>query len=229
MARSSHETRRFRAAGWHGKVVGDSVYTCEPSSPEVGCLRVSYKQSTATHASYIGQVFPDGRTRAWHAPHSWMCSGRGSSSAVDLFFPRALEAQEMIDLGQPSNSTTAWIFRISGVAAAVIGIICLLQPLQAAADLVSYLTSFLGPIPLIGPLVEFLGDAVSGMVGCAIMLVSCGIGVPSALAVLAFFAALMRPLLGVPLLIGCAAVLVFTFQKLMGYAKAGKAKRLKQS
>lgn len=226
------EWQAARPAGSQGSssggIVGNSFHTCAGGNEEVGCLRISYSRSSATHISHIartsGRAGGVAKTRAWTAPKSWMCSG-GSSSQVDLFAAGVSTADELVESAEATNAASTWALRILGVILAVVGVMMFLNPLQAIANLVDEFFDWFRFIPVLGWLLDTLGDAIAGAVGCAIFAVSLGIGLPSSVLVLSITWCVMRPLLGIPMFLGSAAAICYSVRGLFQMAKTGKEKR----
>jgi hypothetical protein len=212
--------------------VGDSaVYSCSASSPEIGCLRVRYSQSTATSASIVTRLgLGDAgrwKTRPWPAPATWMCSSTSASSNVDLFQEGKQEVDDLFNSAQASNTTSMYMWRAIGVFLTVLGVMLFLQPIQTVADLIDQFLDWFKFIPLLGGILDFFGNVVSGAVSCTIFLIALGIGLPSAFFVLALAWCVMRPLLGIPMLCVCVAAFGFTVKNMISYAEMGKEKRAK--
>eukprot|EP00440_Ansanella_granifera_P010773 gb/GFBE01011686.1/.p1 GENE.gb/GFBE01011686.1/~~gb/GFBE01011686.1/.p1 ORF type:complete len:504 (+),score=103.44 gb/GFBE01011686.1/:1-1512(+) len=228
--RAEQEWNAGRPAGSGGSsevsIRGNKVHTC--NQEEIGCMRVSYYKSSATHASHIGKL--SGRaagqlkTRAWTAPSSWMCNG-GGSSQVDLFSVGAVTANGLVEAAESSNMASTWALRIAGIVMAVVGIMMFLNPLQTLANLVDEFFNWFRFIPILGWLLDTLGDAVAGAVSCAIFGVALGIGMPSALLILSLSWCAMRPMLGVPMLAACLVAIGLSLKSLMKMAQNGKGKR----
>lgn len=196
---------------------GHSLRTC--GQDQVGCLDISFSKTTAKHGSYLGRIQSNKKIRPWGAPSSWMCS---SGLEVELFQADQKDASELVNDAQTANTTQLWVIRLVCIVLTIVGVQMFLQPIQAAADFLQYLLSITSFIPLVGSVFNFVGDAISGAVGCAIFMISIGIGLPSSLLVLSFFYALMRPLIAIPIFLGSLAMLYFTYQKMAAMAAETK-------
>merc|ERR1712190_120306 len=126
-----------------------------------------------------------------------------------------------------TNAMMTWIYRLLGVIMSICGVRWFFEPIQTVANLVDQFFDWFKFIPLAGSLLDFLGDVVAGAVGIALMAISVGIGLPCALTVLSITWCVMRPLLGIPMLIACGALLFFTVKKMSEYASVGRSKRQK--
>ncbi|CAE6938019.1 unnamed protein product [Symbiodinium sp. CCMP2592] len=158
------------------------------------------------------------------APPSWLCSG-GSYNEVDLFAEGLLSDQELISNAESENMTSTWLLRAVGICLCIGGVVMFLNPLQTLANLVDQFFSWFRSIPVLGWLLDTLGDAVALAVGCAIFGVSVGIGLPSALIVMSISWCAVRPLLGIPMLLACVAALCMALKSLFRMAEQGKGKR----
>jgi len=208
-------------------VTSHAVQTCSSNALEVGCLRVSYRHSSATHVSHLAAAAGSGqRTEAWVAPATWLC-GQGFAR-IDLFETGHKSGEELLASAEAYNTSMSWVGRVVGVIAAVVGVMLFFQPIQTIANLVDQFFDWFGVIPIVGRLLDFLGDVVSGAVGVTIAVISIGIGAPSALAVLSIAWCIMRPLLGIPMLGGCIVLLWLTLQAMVSYARQGRACRPKR-
>mmetsp|Transcript_96155 Transcript_96155/g.229035 ORF Transcript_96155/g.229035 Transcript_96155/m.229035 type:complete len:507 (+) Transcript_96155:19-1539(+) len=208
-------------------IEGNTARTCS-GVEEIGCMRISYFKSSATEASHIGELrSARGRklaTRPWMAPPSWLCSG-GSYNEVDLFAEGLLSDQELISDAESENMSSTWLLRAVGICLCIGGVVMFLNPLQTLANLVDQFFSWFRSIPVLGWLLDTLGDAVALAVGCAIFGVSVGIGLPSALIVMSISWCAVRPLLGIPMLLACVAALCMALKSLFRMAEKGKGKR----
>lgn len=223
---NARESRASQGGGL-AQVSGSMVYTCSPGSPELGCVRVGFKKSSATRVSFLGSLAGTA-TSSWTAPASWMCSSKSTSNKVELFAAKANTAYELVDAAESSNVTMTWILRLVGITMAVMGIRWFFSPIATLASLVDQFFDWFKFIPLAGSMLDFLGDVVSGAVGMALMAISVGIGLPSALTVLSLTWCVMRPWIGIPMLVTCGCSLVYTYKRMSEYAQAGKeAKRHK--
>ena len=99
------------------------------------------------------------------------------------------------------NSMLTWVLRFVGLCGAWMAVYCCLQPISTAADL---LGDVLDMIPCCG---DFLESLVEGVVECVLCLISCSFGCSAALFVIAIVWIVMRPLVGIGLLV-CVALLI---------------------
>jgi len=212
---------------------------CLAGRPELGCTKVKYARSGTTAVSYLGRVVQgDGTTRAWSAPSSWMCSSKGSGNRVDLFAQGSRDAEHLLESAQNDNNVMTWGIRVLGFLAAYAGMRSFFAPVEA---LVAAIDSGLDPsckrflfnrldlfrfIPVVGSLLDFLGDVLRGAVGCAISMIAFGLSVPSCMMVVSIMWTIMRPLIAAPLLVLSCVGLYFTVMAMRTYANEGKKKKV---
>merc|ERR1719428_2293022 len=110
------------------------------------------------------------------------------------------------------------MMRMTGVLLAWLGVHLFLQPIQALADIVNDTMSWFKFIPLLGWGLDFLGDVVSGAVGLVLGIVSFGVAIPTSLVVMAVMWCVMRPLLGIPMLVAAIVALIATGKKMVHLA-----------
>eukprot|EP00929_Paragymnodinium_shiwhaense_P026218 TRINITY_DN15628_c0_g1_i1.p1 TRINITY_DN15628_c0_g1~~TRINITY_DN15628_c0_g1_i1.p1 ORF type:complete len:454 (+),score=21.60 TRINITY_DN15628_c0_g1_i1:65-1426(+) len=202
-------------------VAGNAIYSpgCEPPhAPKIGCQKITYAASSATHVSSLAQMLTDGRTRHWAAPGSWMCSSGTSSSRVDLFADEARDVMDMLDGAQSSNTITSWVLRVVGIIMTFVGIRLFFYPITAIVAAVDAGLSWFRFIPIVGWALDFLGDVLTTAVGVTINLISLGISLPCSIVVMAAMWTVMRPLLCFPLLLLSLGTLFYTYQQMQGYA-----------
>lgn len=195
---------------------------CAPGKPELGCIKAKYTRSDTQAVSYLGRMQGDGTTHAWSAPSSWMCSARGSSSRVDLFEPGSRSADELLEAARSTNAATTWLVRALGFFAAFAGMRSFFAPVEALVAAMDSALDLFRCIPVVGWLLDFLGDVLRGAVGCAISLIAFGLSVPSCMAVVSLMWVIMRPLIAAPLLILSGMGLYFTIRAMRIYAKEGR-------
>lgn len=218
------KTRRVPGvSGGQATVLVNELYTCPPGAPMIGCLKVSYRQSSATHVSLISAFGPGAQTRPWRAPPSWMCGG----NEVDMFFMGSIDPENLLDQEVLANSYAIWLQRVIWLFLAILGVKLFLGPIPAITEFASEVLDLFSAVPIIGRLPVFLGDAVVGAVGLSVMAISFGVGGSSVLAVLGLSWCAVRPKYGVPLLLLCALVFGFTVHKMVQYSRTGQAKRMK--
>lgn len=214
-------------SGQEARVQGNLVQTC---ASQIGCLKISYYRSDAAHVSHLAAFDShEGETYAWTAPASFLCSTRGSSNQVDLFREGRMSAEELVSSAEDSNTTMTWLLRLLCMCLAAAGVGCFLQPLQTLANYVDQCLDWFQAIPLLGPLLDFLGDMVAGAVSMTIVIISFGVAVPCTMAVIAIFWMLMRPLVAIPLLVACYAIMRSTIRLMRAYSNEGHGKRGKKA
>jgi len=207
-------TRPLNVGTSNLRVSNDGRYleTCT-GPPRLGCVRISYSQSSATSPSVLATVSEVGATGPASIPGSWGCS----SETWQEILAQKTTKQDMVQSLRDANSTMTWVIRILGIAVAVMSVCCCLSPCAALAGAMG---ECLGYLPCGG---ECLGDALEGMVDAMICLVSCPVGVGASLIVMSIVWVAMRPAVGISvlcvgLLLCCCAVGV---QQIFG-GKRGK-------
>jgi hypothetical protein len=201
------------------------VSGCQPGRPELGCIKVKYERSGSTEVSYLGRMQDDGTTRAWSAPSSWMCSSKGRSSRVDLFAQGSRDAGHLLESAESDNTLWTWVIRVLGFILAYVGIRSFFAPVEALVGAIDSGLDWFSFIPIVGRLLDFLGNVLRGAVGCAISLIAFGLSVPSCVMVVSIMWAIMRPLIAVPLLVLSCVGLYFTIMAMQSYAKEGQQKK----
>lgn len=220
---SSWKGWRFQLGGEAATVARSAIYSgCQPEEQDIGCVRVTYRRSSAARVSHIARVRADGSTGPWAAPGSWMCSSESKSSSVDLFRAGSSDADEMIRAAEDTNAAMTWAIRILGVVLAYTGVRQSFYPVEALAQALDGTLSWFRGVPVAGPMLDFAGDVIRGAVGSAISMIAFGIAVPSSLAVIAVMQAAMRPFIAVPALVGCAAALCYTAAQMRACAWQGQ-------
>lgn len=206
---------------------GDSLLTCSLDSPTIGCLRVTFWRSQATHVSGLSKLGKHAGSiwhmESWQAPQFWLCSAESFSSHIDLFLAGDHEAHEMIWEEEVSHPSHTWISRAVGIALVVLGICMFLQPIQIAAD---QFYGWIHNIPCLWQPLDFLNDVVSGTTCCAIFLLSIGVGAPTAVIVMAIVWCLVRPVPGLSCLLCVCGVIIFTtVNRMLSCAHRGRVRR----
>lgn len=116
--------------------IADGAYFAgrNPSSPQIGDLRIAYRYVPAGPASFIGKQEPAGlepfRT---HTGQAMLLAETGTHSAADL-----------VAHGQERNQSEIWLWRAASILALFIGFFTLFMPVNILA---SY-------IPLVGGIVQ---------------------------------------------------------------------------
>lgn len=199
------------AGGWHfaddGPDAPEATITDCASllTPSWGCVKLTYRKSSATQASVIANVGSGSMAGPEMTPSSWACG----ADEYYAFHPSsiAMTLEDIITLEHSSNSAEAWMIRIGGLVLAWVAVFCLCAPVTFAADIFGDCLAF---IPCVGGLME---DIVEGLVNAVVCCISCSIGCSSGLCVIAIVMLVMRPLWGGLLmlaaccLIGCAFAL----------------------
>jgi hypothetical protein len=190
-------------------VYGDYLSTCAQNDNRVGCVRISYHMALSVGESpaVLARV-KESVTSPEKVPSSWGCS------ASDRQWIRAetgsgpYTKDTLIETLKSENSMTTWLLRLVGCILAWVSVFCCLQPIAAAADIMGDCLAF---IPCVGGAME---DCLEGAVDSLLCCLSCGVGCSCALFVIATMWVVMRPMVGIPLMllalcVGCSGIGVF--------------------
>jgi hypothetical protein len=198
------------------------------SHPEPGCLKLTFRKSTAIGVSAVGKLksnmFGYGEIEAWSAPGAWMCP---PGYMVDIFMPMEMSARSLMAYASTANTWQAWFLRFLGVFLACIGVKMFFYPLEvAAAKGTKVINALVKSLPGIGSCLgqvsSFLGNMLTAAVGMAVNFLVIGIALPCCFLVMSVMYAIMRPWLGIPMLLCCIFLLGFTVNKMVAYAKEGR-------
>lgn len=110
--------------------------------------------------------------------------------------------EELFEVMHAENNFMTWIYRLIGFLLTWLGICCICQPIstcvQMSADFLDQITEC---IPGVGCIVDEMTDIFTGLVNSIICAVSCLCGFSSFAFVAAVMWVVMRPMVGIPLLI----------------------------
>jgi len=170
----------------------DPGYLSTCASARLGCLRISYYKSGATHVSVMGKAGGSGVMEPQPMSKTWGCD----SSMFIRMYPQEMTKEEMILEMRKEKDIKTWVLRLVGLLVAWLALYCCFNPIALAADVMG---DCLGYIPFFGPAVESLLEGVVEMFLC---IISCGFGCSCGLFIIAIVWLGMRPLVGGPLLAG---------------------------
>jgi len=156
-----------------------------PRSQEIGCVRISYKKSSAVSPSVIANAKSGGITSGQKVPGGWLCS----STKYSAIFAQQYNFDEMIDALNAENSTITWILRLLGVMLAWLSVCLMFAPIAAVAEIA-------GQCANLCPCGGYVADMFSAVAGWIICILSAGIGCSCAFFVMATAWVAMRPLIG---------------------------------
>jgi len=174
------------------RAIGDFLMTC--NTPRLGCVRISFKKNGATYASAFANSGKSGNTAPQPTKSSWGCS---SGNFAELIKARKTKA-EAIDSLQDSNTSSLWALRFIGVLLCWAAVFCCMYPIIAAFDIIG---DYLGEVPCIGCLLKMIADIVETLVKIVVCCMSCSFGCSCAFFVIAVVWVVMRPTVGIVLLL----------------------------
>lgn len=181
--------------------------TCK--SDRLGCVRISYNRSDATHISAIGLVGASGVMTPQNVAKTWGCP----TADFIRMYPREMTKEEMIAEMRKENHAQTWVLRVVGLLAAWFGLYCCFDPIATAADKMADVLSY---IPCFGPM---LSSALEGIVEMFLCIISCGFGMSMGLFVIAVVWLGMRPMIGGPLMAASMTLMI------VGYCAMRKSER----
>eukprot|EP00929_Paragymnodinium_shiwhaense_P083812 TRINITY_DN44789_c0_g2_i1.p1 TRINITY_DN44789_c0_g2~~TRINITY_DN44789_c0_g2_i1.p1 ORF type:complete len:527 (+),score=93.85 TRINITY_DN44789_c0_g2_i1:92-1672(+) len=214
---------------------GNVLATCHLARPAVGCLKMSFWRSSATHLSVLAALNRTSskaspwKTSAWPAPRHWMCQEGGgeaaerSSSSLDLLVEGDHEAHEMIWELEAAHPTHIWVARTMGsLLAASAAFLCLysMEPFSQSMHKRCPPRCWL-LLPL-----DSLADVAAGSNWWQLALVAIGVALPSICMLAVAVWSMVRPIPGMStLLAACAGILGLTVQKMATRAEEGRKRR----
>jgi hypothetical protein len=118
-------------ATFHGNGIffGDN-----PSSPQIGDLRITYQMVTPTDVSIISKQI-DQSFEPYRAE---------TGGTIDMLHLGLIGADNMFQQAHQSNSMWTWIFRLGGFILMIIGVAMILKPLSVVADVIPFLGNIVG-------------------------------------------------------------------------------------
>jgi len=192
--------------------IGDFFMTCE--TPHLGCVRISLKQNGATYASALVNSGTGGNTASQPTKSSWGCS---SGNFAELFKSKKTKAEALSSL-KSGNNSSLWAMRIIGVLLCWAAVFCCMYPIIAAFDIVG---DYLGKVPCVGCLLKMIADIVETLVKIVVCCMSCSFGCSCAFFVIAVVWVVMRPTVGIFLLITVVVLTVGAFLLMKFVPKKG--------
>jgi len=174
------------------RVIGNFLMTC--NTQQLGCVRISLKKNAAAAASAFANSGKNGNTAPQPTKSSWGCS---SGKFAELFKSKKTKAQA-IDSLSDSNYGSLWALRIIGVLLCWAAVFCCMYPIIAAFDIVG---DYLGEVPCVGCLLKMIADIIETLVKIVVCCMSCSFGCSCAFFVIAVVWVVMRPTVGIVLLL----------------------------
>lgn len=169
---------------------------CDPNGEEYGCVRRSYFHNDNRRVAAITESAATGVTSEHPTSSSWGC-GAGTWSWIVSTDDKSLDKDSMLSTAHSQNTSKLWIMRIGGALLAWVAIYCVLYPIVAMADIFG---DWLSCIPCCGDMLESI---VEGTVTAVVCCMSCSFGCACALFVVAVVWIVMRPLIGLALMLVC--------------------------
>jgi hypothetical protein len=121
----------FPDAGFHGSGI---YFGADPSSPQIGDLRISYHIVAPTEVSIIsrqiGQSFESYRAEA--------------GGSINMLAMGIIGADNMFQQARQTNVMWTWIFRLGGFVLMLVGTAMILRPLSVLADVIPLLGALVG-------------------------------------------------------------------------------------
>jgi len=179
------------------------ISTCKKD--RLGCVRISYNKSSATHISVIGFTGASGVMEPWNVKKQTAEYPMQSSYDCEVtpfirMLPEELTKSEMIAHLRGENFLQTWGLRVGGMIAAWFGCYCLFDPFASYSD---RMAEFLAWIPVFGPA---FGKSVEGIVEMFVCLVTCSLGMGCGMMSAGLVWAGLRPIIGGPLCAGGVAM-----------------------
>lgn len=157
-----------------------TLRTCKPDNPRLGCIEVQFLTKAPKHVSLLYRVASDGTFRPFNAPATWMCGPAQVSTIAD----GAFTVLELFERLANEENMMKWGLRIFGFFMIFSGIFL-----------------FLSPIEWLASHVPFVGSWFRGAVGCVLVTIALLTATGLSLMVISVAWVVMRPLLGIPLLV----------------------------
>ena len=151
------------------------------SDPAVGDMRISFLSSEVTKASMLGRQQGD----------AMVSYTARNGTRIDRMFAGERSGAEMVAQLQAENTATTWLLRILLTVLVCIGFSMFFTPVQTLVSIIPFLGKFLGKAT----------KTVAGVIGGIV-------GVTLSLLVIAISWIAVRPLVGIPLLLVTAGLIV---------------------
>lgn len=193
-------------------VHGNMAETCVEGALKLGCLRISYFKSAATHVSVlaakVGNSF-----KAWEVTESWSC--KPGNRRMDLFEEGARSAEELVSKAMNIKRLWSWCGRTIFFMSTILGIHMFLSPIRELAHLARRPRVWFLWLPFSGLYLRFFGNVASGCTDRAIGFLAFSAG--SSLALMAFSASwfLLRPAYCLPAILFSIVLLFFTVNRMV--------------
>jgi hypothetical protein len=160
------------------------------SSERLGCIRISYNESSASHITSIGLAGASGVMLPFTIEAPWGC---GKDSFLRLWSEQ-LSFDDAMKRLKEENKAITWIIRIVGLFMACLAICCVFNPFAVFAD---YIGEVLEDVPVLDELFDITLEGVTAKLYC---IISCSLGCSCGLLVIAVVWLAIRPITGGPVL-----------------------------
>jgi len=168
-------------AGFSRSSDGRYIHNGNLSDPKVGDLRISFLSSEVTKASMLGK-------QQGNAIVSYTSK---NGTRIDRLFPGERDGAQMVDQLQAENSAVTWFLRILLTVLVCAGLAMFLTPIQVLVSFIPFLGKYLGKAT------KKIAQVIGGIVGVTLSLL-----------IIAISWIAVRPLIGIPLLIVVAGLIV---------------------
>jgi hypothetical protein len=173
--------------------------SCE--SDRLGCVRVSYNKSDASHITVMGLTGSSGVISPFTIAGTWSCQ---EESFIKMW-PREMTKDEAISAMKEEQQVITWILRVAGLLVAWLSIYCVFDPIATAADAMGGILAY---IPGLG---EMLASALEGVVEMFLCIISCSFACSCGLLVIGLVWLAMRPVIGGPVMAASMILLLVAF------------------
>jgi hypothetical protein len=153
------------------------------SVPQVGDARITFQYVPADTISVVG---------LYTGENSLSSYSTNTGGSLLLVKQGTFTSDAMFQEADEDNTTVAWLLRFVGFVLMVISILLMLQPIATAVDI----------IPFVG---DYLQD---GLENCIFPTIAILISIPVSLFTIALAWLAYRPIISVPILVGCGSLIV---------------------
>eukprot|EP00397_Hematodinium_sp_SG-2012_P026728 GEMP01028035.1.p1 GENE.GEMP01028035.1~~GEMP01028035.1.p1 ORF type:complete len:470 (+),score=79.39 GEMP01028035.1:59-1468(+) len=167
------------------------LYSCSPDNEVVGCLTAEFFTTSPDAVSLLYKVTESGFSK-YCAPHSWLCG----EEKISHIQQGEVDFDDLFEMFHSTEKTYRWGLRLLGFVVIFAGLYMIFSPIEWLAHHV-----------------PFIGDCVGGVVGCVLQCIEFLIAAGISLVTIAIVWVVMRPMVGIPLLLlGLAFIAMGIFQ-----------------